>query len=307
MEKPTIFFSHSSKDRDSLLILKNLIEERTVGTLKIFMSSDGQSIPFGSNWIHKIEDGLKNAKIMFVFITPNSLMSSWIYFEAGFAYSKEIQVIPIGIGVDIGQLSPPLNLLQGFNISSADSLNNIINIINKKFDCTYKENFKEEEYNLFNLSNKGFTLQSFINDKVESISSSIFSYIDENNEKITLDIMNVFDKINNYFIESDYKMSIDNKDKRILTNGLQLEYTRKYDGQLLVNISPYDLDKSYKILNDIIEIAYNKKDYHYIDIGLTPWFWTKPNKFFDFLRIRPLFQCQLDSLQNEGYKIHLVT
>jgi len=43
-----------------------------------------------------------------------------------------------------------------------------------------------------------------------------------------------------------------------------------------------------------------------ISPGLTPWFWTKPNKFFNFVRIRPLFQCQLDSLQNEGYKNHLV-
>ena len=27
-----------------------------------------------------------------------------------------------------------------------------------------------------------------------------------------------------------------------------------------------------------------------IKLGLTPWFWTKPNKFFNFRRITPLFQ-----------------
>lgn len=39
--KPIIFFSHSSKDKESLIVLKELIEERTGGTINIFMSSDG--------------------------------------------------------------------------------------------------------------------------------------------------------------------------------------------------------------------------------------------------------------------------
>ena len=64
----------------------------TSGVIQIFMSSDGQSIPFGNNWVHKIEEGLNNAKIMFVFVTPTSIESGWIYFEAGFAYSKGIEV-----------------------------------------------------------------------------------------------------------------------------------------------------------------------------------------------------------------------
>lgn len=39
------------------------------------------------------------AKIMFVFVTENSISSGWIYFEAGYAYSNGIQVIPVGIGL----------------------------------------------------------------------------------------------------------------------------------------------------------------------------------------------------------------
>ena len=69
MDKPVIFFSHSSKDRDIILPLKDKLGKITSGTVDIFMSSDGQSIPFGSNWIHKVEEGLKEARIMFVFVT----------------------------------------------------------------------------------------------------------------------------------------------------------------------------------------------------------------------------------------------
>ena len=99
MSKPTIFFSHSSKDKEIVLSVKDKLDKATSGVMDIFMSSDGQSIPFGTNWIHKVEEGLKSATIMFVFVTENSISSGWIYFEAGYAYSKGIQIIPEGIGV----------------------------------------------------------------------------------------------------------------------------------------------------------------------------------------------------------------
>lgn len=126
--------------------LKEKIEANTGGVLDIFMSSDGQSIPLGVNWIHKIEEGLQKAKIMFVFVTENSISSGWIYFEAGFAYSKGIQVIPVGIGIDIGSLKSPLNMLQGFNIVSGDSLNNFTSIINQAFTYNFSESFQEADY-----------------------------------------------------------------------------------------------------------------------------------------------------------------
>lgn len=148
MDRPTIFFSHSSKDRDLILPIKNKLTDITSGTMDIFMSSDGQSIPFGRNWVSKIEEGLENAQIMFVFVTPNSIKSEWIYFEAGYAYSKEIEVIPVGIGVHIGELKAPLNLLQGFDILSHDSMNNFISVINKRFKLSFKEDFNKSDYSL---------------------------------------------------------------------------------------------------------------------------------------------------------------
>lgn len=146
MSKPTLFFSHSSKDKEIVLSIKNKLDIATGGVMEIFMSSDGQSIPFGTNWIHKIEEGLQAAKIMFVFVTQNSISSGWIYFEAGYAYSKGIQVIPVGIGVDIGALKAPLNLLQGFNILTEDSLNNFVTVINRTFDYHFASAFDYNDY-----------------------------------------------------------------------------------------------------------------------------------------------------------------
>ena len=56
--KPTIFFSHSSFDTDKIVPIKDFILERTGNSLRIFMSSDGASIPFGTNWLKEIEDAL---------------------------------------------------------------------------------------------------------------------------------------------------------------------------------------------------------------------------------------------------------
>lgn len=147
MEKSTIFFSHSSKDKLLLTSIKTHLLNITSETINIFQSSDGESIPFGNNWVHKIEENLKVSKLMFVFVTPNSIKSNWLYFESGFSYSKGVKVIPIGLnGIDIGQIGPPINLLQGFNITSNEGLNNIVTIINKEFNTSYKTSFAPEDY-----------------------------------------------------------------------------------------------------------------------------------------------------------------
>jgi hypothetical protein len=145
--KPVIFFSHSSRDKVALKKLKDRFVELTGGTVEVFLSSDGQSIRLGSNWVSSIEKALKDAKIMFVFVSPNSLNTPWLYFETGHAYSKEISVVPVGLfGVDIGKLSPPMNLLQGFNLVDVDSMNNIIAKVNEVFDVKHKLGFKKEDY-----------------------------------------------------------------------------------------------------------------------------------------------------------------
>lgn len=140
--KPTIFFSHSSIDHDRIKPIKEYILKKTGNAVKIFMSSDGASIPFGKSWLKEIEEALINCKLMFVWVTPNSAKSNWIYFESGYVYSRKINVVPIGFdGIKLENLPAPLNLLQGFNINSSASLNNIIAIINREFNLTFPDIF----------------------------------------------------------------------------------------------------------------------------------------------------------------------
>jgi len=148
MQKPAAFFSHSSQDKHALTKLKELFLAKTGGSIDVFLSSDGQSIPFGRNWVHSVEQALNNAKLMLVFVTPNSLRSNWLHFESGYAYSKNIRVVPVGIGVDLTAVGAPLNLLQGFNITSEAGLNNLIAVVNEAFGHAHAECFTIEDFHV---------------------------------------------------------------------------------------------------------------------------------------------------------------
>src|SRR4030095_6014234 len=95
MEKPIVFLSHSSTDKAAMAKLKALLDGRAAGCLDIFLSSDGESIRFGRNWIARISESLDNAKLMFACLTAESASSRWIHFEAGHAHGRGIQVVPV--------------------------------------------------------------------------------------------------------------------------------------------------------------------------------------------------------------------
>src|SRR5215213_4020813 len=97
MAKPSVFFSHSSRDAAPLARLKELLLTKTGSALDIFMSSDGQSIPLGRNWVHELQLALDQSKLMFVFVSPQSLQSAWLFFESGFSYAKGVRVVPVGV------------------------------------------------------------------------------------------------------------------------------------------------------------------------------------------------------------------
>lgn len=224
MDKPTIFFSHSSKDKDTILPIKEKLCSITANVLDVFMSSDGQSIPFGNNWIHKIEEGLNKAQVMFVFVTPISVNSSWIYFEAGFAYSKNIEVIPVGIGISIGQLKPPLSLLQGFDITSTDSLNNFISIINRKFDLKFDFAFTDDTYNTVFASITDYSNHIDIGEIFKAANRIVCSHFLKSGKIVTQDINAWAANIKDYIKDKNIKFA--SHKNGIITGGIYVDIKR---------------------------------------------------------------------------------
>lgn len=285
MGKPTLFFSHSSKDKDTILLIKSKLDSATGGVMDIFMSSDGQSIPFGTNWIHRIEEGLQAAKIMFVFVTENSISSGWIYFEAGYAYSKGIQVIPVGIGVDIGSLKAPLNLLQGYNISSEDSLNNFITIVNRTFDYHFSNVFEYTDYIevIKNLSTEAFNTVKFENvvDKAECI---IYGEQTIDGKSVKYDIDKFFNDIVGYLEDNHISYSKDDKyhSERtvcVVASGVKIVYRKEVQqtsanrntyndcARISFSVSPYNFLKAFTLLKHFFQL-FEEKEGSYLRLHL---------------------------------------
>lgn len=284
MSKPTLFFSHSSKDKDLILTIKSKLDTATGGVMDIFMSSDGQSIPFGTNWIHRIEEGLQAARIMFVFVTENSISSGWIYFEAGYAYSKGIQVIPVGIGVDIGSLKAPLNLLQGFNVSSEDSLNNFITILNRTFDYHFSSIFYHNDYLEIVKNISSQTLNTIGFEKiVDKIECAIDGEQTVGGKKLKYDIDKYFNSIVEYLDNNNIVFSRDDKyqygkSSCLVACGVKIIYSKETSTVTNLNsynksskisfyVSPYNFFKAFALLKNLFQL-FEDKDSGYVRLHL---------------------------------------
>jgi hypothetical protein len=147
MDKPIVFLSHSSRDKEPLAALKKILDDRAAGSLNFFLSSDGESIRLGRNWVVSVSDALSQSKLMFVFLTAHSADSKWIHFEAGCAYAKGIQVVPVCLpGIDLNRITPPLGLLQGFNLHSHEAMGNLARICNETFNMKVNETFSKNDF-----------------------------------------------------------------------------------------------------------------------------------------------------------------
>lgn len=288
MNKPTLFFSHSSKDKDMVLAIKNKVMQYTSGTLEIFQSSDGESIPFGTNWIHKVEEGLEDAKVMFVFVTEKSVASGWIYFEAGYAYSKGVHVIPVGVGVNVGDLKAPLNLLQGFNITSADSLNNFLTIINREFSYRFPGQFKDEDFcEITALSSFAAKSTTPFDEIIRSVKFELFGvYSEKPGEKKTRDTKSMFDRIQAYLDNHGISYSLtqlrgygSDRGTVLAVSGIKVTYELENSdgepGDLSVSISPYNFEKSFAMY---LELAQNCLD------NFATWVHLRPRDGYDYTK-----------------------
>jgi len=83
MNSHKLFLSHIHEEKELAVLIKAAIEEEFSGFVEVFVSSDGTSIPAGSNFLKRIEDGLVNCIGALYLISPVSVKRNWINFELG--------------------------------------------------------------------------------------------------------------------------------------------------------------------------------------------------------------------------------
>jgi len=292
-----VFFSYSSKDTTIINRIKEAIVNKTNNSIDIFLSCDGESIPLGANWVAQIEQNLCESVLMFVFISPHSVSSKWIYYESGFFSSflrKGREIIPVAIcGGKLGTMeTAPLNMRQGINLSSEIQLNNMLSHINKYipdqqylFDLSFtKSDYEnifayETKYDNYTLAKYQLEVDHFYyyvlcNDNFAL--QHVLEYINKENNKENDAIKNENENIRTLYPYSQYNNRIEglgfsvgweynNEDYENMT--IQKALCFSIDPEFLSFVVPF-LDKMLSYLNDITKGI--NKDFHLIKIKFKP-------------------------------------
>lgn len=127
---PKIFISHITEEAVLAKIIKEEISNAFLGLVDIFVSSDVQSISIGSKWLDQIDQALRDAQIMLVLCSKDSVRRPWINFESGAGWVKGIPVVPVcHTGLDPVDLPIPLNMLEGINATCPEHLEKLVCLV----------------------------------------------------------------------------------------------------------------------------------------------------------------------------------
>ncbi|MGO8927110.1 MAG: toll/interleukin-1 receptor domain-containing protein [Limisphaerales bacterium] len=89
-----VFISHISEEAEVAMAVKDIIERHIPGPPKVFVSSDGESIKMGRDWLETVLKALGTCKAEVVVCSPKSVTRPWLNLEAGAALIRGIPVIP---------------------------------------------------------------------------------------------------------------------------------------------------------------------------------------------------------------------
>jgi hypothetical protein len=97
----------------------NFIRKILGNSIDTFRSSDETAIYAGEEWMARIFEELKTAKVLISMLSPISVGRPWINFEAGAAWMGSSKVIPVCFnGLTIGELPKPYSSLQAVEINT---------------------------------------------------------------------------------------------------------------------------------------------------------------------------------------------
>lgn len=92
MSKTKVFLSHIQPEEDlAKLIRKDLLDAHLLSALDVFVSSDPAANPGGTSWLNNIQDNLRDASVILILASPQSITRPWINVEAGAGWVRYLQ------------------------------------------------------------------------------------------------------------------------------------------------------------------------------------------------------------------------
>jgi hypothetical protein len=127
-----VFLSHAAKDQATAIYLKKVIETAIPGS-DVFVSSDTEDLRPGDEWVKRIRENLREARILLLLASERALSRPWVWYETGSAWSREIRMIPCCVGkVRKGGLSAPFSFNQALNADETTDFRNLLGEIGRE-------------------------------------------------------------------------------------------------------------------------------------------------------------------------------
>lgn len=142
MSGKKVFISHIHEEMDIAILIKKALEDEFSGFVDVFVSSDGVSIPTGTNFLNKIENNLMECIAAIFILSKKSLPRNWINFELGAIWIRnsisinsggsEIPAVPMcHSGASPANLPSPLNNLNAVLASQSSHLERVFRDIQR--------------------------------------------------------------------------------------------------------------------------------------------------------------------------------
>ncbi|MEO0589833.1 MAG: toll/interleukin-1 receptor domain-containing protein [Pseudomonadota bacterium] len=137
MPQNQVMISHAHADSDIAQALANLLSRCSLQQISCWYSSDPREggVGVGQRWFERVREEMQTSRAMVVLLTPNSVQSSWVQFEAGFgAASAELEIIPLIVNLDgIVGVPDPITHWQIFDLKSRESAKTFVTKVLSSF------------------------------------------------------------------------------------------------------------------------------------------------------------------------------
>jgi len=112
-----IFISYARVDAPIAKTLGEEIERTFRGQIKVFTAAAEGALPPASQWRVILHSALRDARLLLVILTKNSLSRSWIYWECGAAFLNHTPIVPLlGAGLCMSDLPDQFRELQAVQL-----------------------------------------------------------------------------------------------------------------------------------------------------------------------------------------------
>jgi hypothetical protein len=112
-----VFISFIHEEVDYAEEVQRFITRLSGSAAAPFLSSDKLQIYAGEKWIDRIMDELKDANVVILILSEESVKRPWVNFEAGAAWTRDIAIIPVCIrGLRKDELPKPYSNLQAIEL-----------------------------------------------------------------------------------------------------------------------------------------------------------------------------------------------